>query len=213
MKFPDHFSLHYAPDSWHFSRKFLAFAGPPFQADAELIKGTSAVVAHREKYELLGGIANDLVPKVQQEAAEFEEHGYSSGAQGRALAAIAETMFAELYACLDGLRRVVYSVYRRTRSVQNKSTLKLFELAAAGKYGPEFPAEFRDRLTAAYETWFPQLRKIRTEITHGETGRCWANLKEDRIQYSHGQTALAHRRGLHLDDVIGYGNTYLYVCH
>lgn len=205
VKLPDNFILHYAPQTWTFARKFLVFAGPPFRVDSDLITGTAAAVAHREKYEVLGGIANDLVPEVQAEAAQLNESGYSLGRQGRALAAVSEAMLAELYSTLDGLRRAVYSAFRGTRSLQRKSTLKLFQLAAEGKYGSQFPRELNECLSLAYHSWFPRLRAIRTETTHGEIGRCWANLKTGRIQYSHGYSGRGDPE-LHLDDVIGYAN-------
>ena len=59
------FVRQFAPEHWNYARKFQAFLGPPFTVDTELSTGTSAVVSHREKYELLGGIANKLADETR----------------------------------------------------------------------------------------------------------------------------------------------------
>lgn len=199
------FAIFFAPESWSFARKFLAFAGPPFTVDSELSKGTAAVIAHREKYEIFSALANEIAQQIPLDREELERTGRTSGRRGRLLAALSEAMFAELYSSLDGMRRVVFSVYRHSRRVQNKSTLKLFELAAERQYGSEIPEDFVDRLAAAYSSWFRKLRRIRSETTHGETGYCWLDPKADVITYRHGLSSRGNSE-LEIDDVIGFSN-------
>jgi hypothetical protein len=188
------------------TRKFQAFMGPPFRVDSELVIGVSAVVAHKDKYELLGGIANAWADRIEEDHVELDKQGYTSAERARAFAALAETMVAEQYAMLDGLRRAIYSVYRRVTGVQNQSTYKLFERAAKGEYGPEFSAELCAELTDAFATWFPRLRLVRTLTTHGDTGNCYMNRKTKVISYFH----LGNRRSggdVRIDDVVAWGNT------
>lgn len=69
------------------------------------------------------------------------------------------------------------------RRVQNSSNGELFERAANNVYGPEFPEDVRILLTAAWNEWFQELRKIRTELTHGCVGTCHLDAKTKQISY------------------------------
>jgi hypothetical protein len=198
------FVRHFAPEHWNYARKFQAFLGPPFTVDTELATGTSAVVSHREKYELLGGIANKLADELELDGKDLEERGYTDGARGRSFAAIAEEMAGELYAMLDGLRRTTYSIYRGQQGMQNKKTSVFFERAAQNRYDNNFPTTLNTALADAYQTWFPQLRRLRTQTTHGETGTCWYNAETETISYWH--PASHHLKDLSIENVVAYIN-------
>jgi hypothetical protein len=55
----------------------------------------------------------------------------------------------------------------------------------SNEYGLGFPEELRLPLAAAYTTWFPRLRKIRTEVTHGDIGYCGPNPTTKAVYYMH----------------------------
>jgi hypothetical protein len=174
--------------------------------------GTGAVVAHREKYELLGAIANEWADRIVEDHAELDAQGYTSAGRGRAFAALTEAMLAEQYAILDGLRRAIYSVYRGVRGIQNKSTLTLFERAAKEKYGPEFPSAFSVALAQAFSSWFPLLRRVRTLTTHGETGTCHMDRETRVIRYLHLADLRSGGSEVRIDDFVQWGNdTYLVI--
>lgn len=67
--------------------------------------------------------------------------------------------------------------------MQNKSTEKLFKHANERKYGPEFPEAIRSKLDHAWTSWYPSLREIRTEVTHGEVGSCYLDKESSTVAY------------------------------
>lgn len=71
------FGLQFAPAQWSWAEKFAAFAGPPFVRDSELTIGTAAVIAHREKYELLGELENEYADRMHEDHAELERLGFT----------------------------------------------------------------------------------------------------------------------------------------
>lgn len=206
------FLRQFAPEEWDWGQKFATFMGPPFRVDMELMVGASAVRAHKEKYELLGGIANEYADRIHEDHDELNEIGYTPAARARSFAAITETLFAEQYAILDVLRRVVYSAFRGVRGIQNKSTHLFFERAAEHAYGSELPEPFRAALAAAYDSWFPKLRRLRTLITHGETGTCSMHRDTKVISYWHMASLRSGDKDVNIENVVEFGNsTYLSV--
>jgi len=183
MNTSDKFLLCFAPEQWPPERRFAQFLGPPFLVDVPLTRGTNAVISHLEKCELLAGLANDLLPLLHEDERELAEAGYTPGTGGRKYGAVVEAMLSELYSILDGVRQVVFSVYRNVRGVQNDSTYKLFHRAAKSQYGENFPDNLRARLAEAHFSWFPRLWLLRSENTHGEIGGC--HLYEGRVSYMH----------------------------
>ena len=173
------------PERWPFIKKFAYFAGPPFKVDAPLSRGLDAVLSHLSRSQILRELADDLADELERDRIELEQHGRTAALGGYRYAAVTDATLAELYSALDGLRQVLFSVYRNIRGVQNDSTHKLFVRASKRGYGPEFPAEIIELLARARETWFPLLRLLRSENTHGQVGNCY--LAEDRVHitYAH----------------------------
>jgi hypothetical protein len=206
----DTFLLRFAPQGWLPEERFAQFLGLPFPSDQILWKGVAAVRSHIRKYELLALIATDLASLLEQDDKELAEHGYTPALNGAKFAALIEEMIGELYSVLDGVRQVIFSIYRRERGVQNKFTSKLFRRAAEGSYGKEFPEELSKRLADGYNTWFPKLRSIRSETTHGEIGTCFLDKDSRQVKYMHHSLKEADGRAMIIDDIIGYCNqTYL----
>jgi hypothetical protein len=206
MPLSEKFLLHFNPESWTPERRFASFLGAPFAVDKPLSRGVGAVMSHLEKYELLGELANNVVPLLEKDNIQFAEAGYSHETGGRIHGALMEALLGELYSVLDGIRQVLYSVYRKTTpGIQNKSTNALFERAARGQYGSEFPEELRTILADAYHTWFPRLRSLRSENTHGKIGACYLPKDSPHIRYMHnGLEEEGH--ALIIDDITGYVN-------
>jgi hypothetical protein len=179
------FLLVFAPDHWSSVNKFRQFAGPPFEVTRDLVKGANSAENHLSKFIVLAGLANRLTGQLVEDVAELAEKGHSSAIRSKEFAALVETLFCELYAALDGVRRTLYAAYKKVRGVQNESTEKLFKRASEKKYGPEFPEDIRAALASAYGSWFPHLRRIRTELTHGEVGSCHVDEQTQRVVYMH----------------------------
>src|SRR5215467_8409258 len=169
-RFSDKFLLLFSPEHWPAVQKFRYFMGPPYTVNRELVTGTRGAEGHREKFLVLAGLANRLQATLAEDLTELDQEGHTPAARSREFAALTETLICELYACLDGIRRVLFSAYNGIRGVQNASTEKLFARAHTNGYGSEFPEEIRSRLATSYTTWFPQLRRMRTELTHGDVG-------------------------------------------
>ena len=183
--FPEKFLLLFNPEHWPAVQQFRHFIGPPYTVNGELVTGTRAAEGHHEKFLVLAGLANRLQETLVEDLIELDQEGHTPASRSREFAALTETLICELYSCLDGIRRVLFAVYKGVRGVQNKSTKKLFALAHANTYGPEFPEEIRSCLAASYVTWFSRLRLIRTELTHGDVGRCHLTSQGGVITYMH----------------------------
>ena len=203
MSQPDTFRLRFSPDMWLPEDRFAQFIGFPFEVDRSLQRGTSAVRGHFRKYELLAQIAVDIQPMLEQDEQELNDKGHTRAINGAKFAALIETMIGELYAVLDGIRQVIFSVYGRIPAVQGKSTNRLFQRAATGAYGSGFPEELRALLAEGYRTWFPRLRLIRSENTHGEIGTCFLDKESHKVQYHH-QSLKDAGNPLLIADIIAY---------
>src|SRR5687767_9456200 len=112
----------FSPDTWSYAQKFKEFMGPPFRLDPELRTGTSAVLSHRSKYELLAVIATDLATQIDRDEAELDAQGYSHALRTRSFAALVETLVGEQYGVLDGFRRAATSVFENVRNLPKGST-------------------------------------------------------------------------------------------
>lgn len=176
----------FAPEHWTFAATFRQFMGPPFEVNRELGRGARSADSHIAKFTVLAGLANRLRQQLGEDHAELELKGHSSASRSKEYAALIETLFCELYASLDGIRRLLFAAYRNVQGVQNRSTERLFVRAKENGYGAEFPAEIRDLLAAAYDSWFQRLRKLRTEVTHGDIGSCHVDTKTQKVCYMHG---------------------------
>jgi hypothetical protein len=194
------FLLMFAPEQWTFAQRFCHFMGPPFDVNRDLSRGARAADNHISKFAVLVGLANRVRQQLAEDEAELQVKGHSSASRSKEYAALIETLFCELYASLDGIRRLLFGAYRNVRGVQNKSTERLFVNAKENRYGTEFPAEIREVLTAAHDRWFQRLRKIRTEVTHGDIGSCCVDNKTGCVCYMHSDLGTA-ARALVIEDI------------
>jgi hypothetical protein len=194
------FGLIFIPEQWSAVNKFRQLMGPPFDPTPDLGRGVSATENHLEKFVVLAGLADRFKDRLAEDNAELEETGRSSAIRSKEFSALVEALFCELYAVLDGVRRAIYGAYRNVRGVQNKSTERVFKRAAETEYGPEFPDDIRAALACAFASWFPRLRSIRTEVTHGEIGFCHLDEKSHKIVYIHHRLG-SRTKALVIDDV------------
>jgi hypothetical protein len=197
----------YMPEQWDYVDRFAKWYGPPFPASSMLSNGLQAIRGHRNKLETVAKRATQLIPELIEEHRQLDKKGYSNMAKAQEFTALLETLVCELYACLDGLRSTIYGIYERIQGVQRKSTERLFKYASEGKYGDGFPPEIYILLKVAYEDWFLNLRRIRTELTHGRVGSCSVQ-EELKISYMHFGLG-TETRAFIIDDIIGWINTYI----
>lgn len=197
----DTFLVEFAPETWNWQSTFAHFAGVSGQFDREAIKGVQACCDHLSKYDILARLADRLVGDLHLDREELREKGFVASSRSKEYAALVEVLVSELYATLDSVRRVIFSVYRSVSGVQNRSTSLLFKRADPNTYGPSFPPEIANGLRCAQQQWFPVLHELRTELTHGQTGTCHLDEKTGLIRYIHG--GLGSERKAHgVDDIV-----------
>ncbi len=202
----DGFLLAFAPEHWDAVKKFGTFKYKPLQDNFYFTRGISTTSHHLEKFRVLAELGNDLIPGFDHDAKELDSNGYSPAKFSRKFAAVAECSINELYAALDGMKDVIFAVYKDVQGVQKKSTSKLFTKAKSNDYGEGFPDEIKELLAAAHDDWFLRLRKYRTEFTHGSLGSCSKDRDTNKISYMH--TGLGEAtKALVIEDFIDYINT------
>lgn len=194
------FFLKFVPEQWTPFERFHAFA-PDTYPDPWVARGLNAVQDHLNKYEVIAGLVNDLVPTIDEDRKELEETGHSSSRRSRQTAALCEVLVCELYSSLDGLRDALFGIYRDVKGIQRSSNEALFKRAKERKYGNEFPGCLQEALSDAFDMWFQDLKQLRTEVTHGQVGYCHLNKETKRISYLN--SGLGNRnRALVIDDFI-----------
>lgn len=198
----------YVPHMWDYVDRFARWYGAPFADSHALSNGLKTITGHRDKFKTLAERAASLVPELIEEHQLLDQKGYSSSNKAREFTGITETLICELYSCLDGLRNTIHAIYKNVRGVQRKSTEKMFTNAAKEKYGDGFPPEIYGWLKAAYEDWFPELRRLRVELTHGRVGTC--SMKDDSyISYIHyGLGSTLDSNVLIIENIIDWINSY-----
>jgi len=197
---PEFFLIMFAPQEWTPARRFSFFLGPPFSISRGLVQATRAAENRRQKHGILAGLANQLRLGLAEDYQELDDVGFTSAARSKRFSAVVETMFLELYSSLDAVRSALFEAYRRVRGVQNKSTNRLFQRAHEDGYGPEFPEPVRQALSAAYSSWYQELRRIRVELSHGNIGSCHIDLASGKVIYMHDGLG-TDQRALVIDDL------------
>lgn len=177
------FLIQYLPERWSQIQKLLSFLGPPVAVNGNVRIGLQDCEGHLEKVDVLWRISNRLRPELAKDREELERLGGTSNQNSEEYAAICEATVCSLYSAIDGLRKFIHGAYSKVQGVQNSSNGKLFDKAAEQKYGPGFPEDIRLLLTEARDNWFRELRKFRTELTHGRTGSCHLNPATGLISY------------------------------
>jgi hypothetical protein len=144
---------------------------------------------------------------LRKDKVQLEKNGYSNNRFHLEFTALLEVLVGDLYSSLDGIRRVLFSVYRDTKGIQNHSTETLFKRAIQHDYYNGIPPNIRDALVTAQNNWFPSLRRLRTELAHGQTGVCDLVERTDKIRYFHGGLGDG-RKAFVIEDVIAELNTW-----
>ena len=188
------------PTEWGEITKFRRFASSTYTLDVHANSALSGVDGHFQKYNVLMGLAQRMVPKLVEDKEEMIKQGYSKAIRSKELAAIIETLFCELYSCVDCTRQVIgaKAIYGNLPGIPGKSTTKLFANATVeGVIDKRVPVEIRKALAEA--KWFPRFRKIRDAIIHSNVGSC---IEDDgQVSYFHERLGKNMGNTLAIDDV------------
>lgn len=194
------FHLVFAPEQWSATQRLSAFVGPPFKVERDVAKGVRTTQGHLGKFRIIVELANKHAPTLQQDRAELDADGFTPAIRSKEYTALIETLICSLYSAIDGIRLAIYGAYKGISRVQRGSNGQLFDLASKKKYGPGFPETIRSALDDANRSWFPDIRRFRTELIHGEVGDCHLDSETKKIKYMHGALGTA-RRALVIDDI------------
>jgi hypothetical protein len=194
------FGLTFVPWRWSAIERLRPFVGPPFKVERDVSKGVRMTDGHLGKFRILVTLANDQAPTLEQDRAQLEARGHTSALRSKEYAALVETLICSLYSAIDGMRLAIYGAHKGISKVQRGSNGELFEIASGKKFGPGFPEAIRLALDEANKSWFPDLRRYRTELIHGEVGSCHLDSKTDKIVYMHSSLGSA-TRALVIEDI------------
>jgi hypothetical protein len=172
----------FAPEQWGEIEKFNNFYGNTHQFDTHTRKAVAGALNHFKKAIILRNLANKIRPNLEIDQAELKENGFTPARNSFELSAVVETVFLELYSSIDCSRKVIGTIYKNCSGVPN-STRKMFANAVAGKIDPRVPEPIRTALQNAQ--WYPELRKIRDELTHSNTGSCHLKKETNTVFYMH----------------------------
>jgi len=201
----DGFKLSFLPEKWDSFTKFKSFKCDSPKKYQYYLLGISSINDHKEKFKVLAEITEDIVSGFEIEQKEFEEHGHSTLKYSRRYAAIIECLIMELYAVLDGLKNIIYSLYPKVQGIPKDKVSKLFTNAKEGKTGIDFPIKLKDLLVQAHDDWYLILRKYRTLFTHGNLGNCTIDKINNTISYIHRGLGTSDKK-IVIEDITQYVN-------
>jgi hypothetical protein len=140
------------------------------------------VGAHFNKSVTLRELALRLRLNLELDNQQMREMGHSPAIHAKELSAVIEAVVLELYSSIDCLAEVIYAIYRHKQvRFLKQSTSRLYR--EYDKLGDPFPEELR--FAFRMTTWFPELRRIRDELTHRQTGSVNLDEKTGIISYMH----------------------------
>ncbi|MDO8736407.1 MAG: hypothetical protein Q7K29_04920 [Thermoleophilia bacterium] len=192
------FNVLFEPENWTMVRRFLYFVDQPFEKTPALQRGISATDNHFEKCKILRSHAKELESTFLDSVKGRKKYDDIYVRRSKTYSALVETIYCELYSCLNGLRDTIFAIYGGVQRVQNKKTSKFFSLASEGKYGQGFPERVANLLSDAYLSWFCELRDIRVEVTHRNVGFCYLDEKSNKVQY---QNLAPNKQDMIIDDI------------
>jgi hypothetical protein len=190
----------YAPEHWGSLEKFSSFYSGTYNLSSLGKKSVSGAVNHFGKGLLLRDLALKLIPNLEMDEAELNQHGFTHAINSRELSAIVEGVIIEIYSSLDCTRKVITEIYSNYRGLPD-STRRFFERIKndRSKIDKGFPEQLI--LAVAEADWYEELRKIRDELTHLDTGSCHKDRETGKVVYTH-MGLQVNGKPLVIDDVI-----------
>ena len=189
----------FAPELWGEVDIFSIFYVGTYTFKPDTKKAISGVKNHFEKALTLYQLAKKLLPSLAIDDEELQRKGYTEAVNAKEFSAVLEEVFTELYSSIDCTRKVVVSIYSRTRGLPD-STRKLFQKVRSNRLGDDFPIELKRAIAKA--DWYDELLTIRDELTHSDIGSCRMDRETKLVTYMH-RGIKRKGKPLIIDDVIG----------
>ncbi len=172
----------YAPEQWGSLEKFNKFYSGTYKLDRTGRRAVSGAINHFHKGLVLRDLALKLIPKLETDEGELNQHGHTHAINAQELSAVLEGAILELYSSVDCTRKVVSEIYKNYQGIPD-STRKFFKNVRADKVDKRFPEELRIAVNEA--AWYEGFRMIRDELTHLNTGHCRKDRDTGKIRYMH----------------------------
>jgi len=173
----------FAPDLWGELERFTHFWQSTYNFDKTTKFAAKGAISHFYKVRRLTALATRLIPSLSEDEEELAKSGFSSTKRANELAALIETIFCELYSCIDCTRQVIGFIYGNLPGITSNSTRKLFKNARNGKIDERVPIGIRKPLSNA--TWYWELLLLRDKIIHSDIGTCGRDKNTSKITYFH----------------------------
>lgn len=174
--------LMFTPERWGEAERFSQLHSKTYNLSPTGKRALSGVINHFEKALTFEALAQKISPRLEVDRQQLEEHGYSPSLNSRELSAVIEASVLELYSSIDCTAKIIIELCAngRVRGLR-KSTRYLFE--QTDRISGDFPDALKINLKSA--GWFKELRFLRDELTHLQTGSCHLNDETSKIFYMH----------------------------
>jgi hypothetical protein len=172
----------FAPELWGQVDVFRHFHAGTHTFKPDTKKAISGIANHFQKALTLHQLSLKLLPNLSIDEEEIKNKGYTAATNAKEFSAVLEEVFTELYSSIDCTRKVIVSIYRRTRGLPD-STRKLFQKVRSNLLGGDFPTELKQAI--AESDWYDELLAIRDELTHSDIGNCWIDRETKLVTYMH----------------------------
>lgn len=189
----------FAPERWGEVERFRALWTTSHRFRGHEKRVLAGVENHFHKATTLLDMAEGLVPSLDLDEAELEERGFTPARNARNLAAVLEAAITEIYSVVDCTVKVLHVVYGPTSARFRDSTRRLF--AEVDAISGSLPEPIKDEVRAA--AWFDELRDLRDELTHRDTGSCSRDRETGLVSYFHSGLWDGERLKP-IDDVLGW---------
>jgi hypothetical protein len=185
------------PENMGQVERFVLLHGTTFTFTDIEKRFLGGVTAHFNKAITLHSLAQRMKPSLEIDNREMVERGHSPALNAKSITAVIEATILELYSCVDCVAEVIFAIYRHKHVRHLKqSTSGMYRNFES--FGKNFPDEIRAALRLT--TWFPELRTIRDELTHRQTGTVTLDEKTGLVFYIH-HGMKQGERALIIDDI------------
>jgi len=189
----------FAPEQWGEVDLFNALWPTTYKFKPFEKRELAGVGNHLRKAQTYFRLAETLIPALEIDEKELQEQGGTSAQNAKNLAAVLEGAITEIYSAVDCTAKILHRVYGPTSRNFKDSTRRLF--SEVEKIEGSFPDRLKQVISSA--TWYEDLRHIRDELTHRDTGFCSKDRETGTIMYFH--TSFSDEERLKpIDDIVGW---------
>jgi hypothetical protein len=192
----------FAHELWGEVDKFRHFYATTYTFDERDMRAVGGVQAHFIKFQRLTALAEKLRPNLRIDEVQLDERGFTPADNAGELATVIEAAILELYSSIDCTVKVLRAIYGGTTRGFRDSTRSLFQ--SIDKLTGEFPDALKPLFANA--SWYPELLRLRDELTHLATGVVRRNVADGPVYYIH-YGLKPDGKPLEIEDVFGWLET------